>query len=359
MKRTVSIAGLALALLAGCQPAHRATTSTATKRPTVARPSVPSSSHSSYAARGPWLASPTGLRLLINGDSGLELHELDTGKRRTLIPASDANGDYWDPQRVKDGFITQGYQSGNGDGSGVEFNAWFIPDGPTPRARLLGRATDVIDEPGGGVWLVDLPGYSKSGPITLVDTFGRTLHRGFVSCCHLIDASLGGGRFVAEPYGNLADPTTGGLVVYDAYARRIIRNLTPKNVNAEFLSVDHGSVVWKEADCRSRCVEHVVDADSGSSHTRPWVDGARSPDGRHIARAAFSGDNDVLTIDGRPIENAAADRGAEWSPDGRWLLFVRPDWSRFGIWSPGRAVTATTYRTYARGLELWTIFDQH
>jgi hypothetical protein len=360
MRRALWIPCLALAMISGCSPTRPvAVPRTASSSPASSPSSSPEpTTTSEWVAHGPYLSSPTHLRLLLSGRTGLELVDLDSGRRRSLVPFSDHNGDYWSLLRAPGGVIAQGAMGGNGAGA-MELHSWFVPDGLAPTARLLGTSTDVLDEPTGGVWLVDLPhnsGGFGSGTITLMNTFGRTVRTGHIVCCQLPLASIGNGRFVTY---TVPDSGLWTLRIYDAFSRRYVRRLTPTGADAEFLRVEGRSIVWEDHGCVHPCTEHVVDSATGAQHDRRGPDGTASPGSTHVAKEEGAQEAGTISIDGRPIvASEDARRGMEWSPDGRWLLFVRPDARHFGIWALGER-PALTIRGDFRYLDAtWTIFDQ-
>jgi len=359
MKRAFAVAGMALILLVACEPPRRTTT--------VASPKASGSVSASqttppYVARGPFLKERTGIRVLSLGNPGLTLVDLDSGKETTLIRYSDTSGEYWWLTKVHGGFIAQGSNS-TGAGNGI-LNVWYIKDGISPRVQLLGRGNASLDEPAGGVWLINMPrnsGDFGAGTVTLVDTAGEMIRRGTAKCCQRFDVSLGDGRFVTERQeGRQAPPNYGyqGLTVYNVFTERFERRLTPPGKDAEFLRMEGGSVVWKEYECPNPCMEHVVNPDTGVEHTQPWSDAESSPDGAHRATEVGTEGAHSIRVDDRALKNSASSGdGLAWSPDSIWLLFVRPDHKHFGVWRAGDDAATTARRTFTLAFD-WAIFDQ-
>jgi len=364
MKRIVLIAGLALMLLAACEPAHQTArrASAVSARPT---PTASSTNKPTWTARPPYLTQRTHIRLLASGGAGLELIDIDTGTMRILVRPSDANGDVWGMYKVAGGVIAKGSDDMTGDGA-PRHNVWYIPNGATPQARLLGPATAVVDEPAGGIWLVDMPNNSGgfgSGTVTLVDTQGELVRRGTAHCCQSFEASLGNGRFVTEKQeGHQGPPNYGyqGLTVYDVFSKRTIRRLTPPGTDAEFLRMEGRAAVWKPYECKDPCLEHVTDTTNGRDHTRRWNDWLMSPDGAHRAKTSGPDEARSLLVDGTALSNGATDEYAtvEWAPDSSWLIFERPDREHLGLWRVGSPAAVTARRTFSIFYGDWTVFDQ-
>jgi hypothetical protein len=300
---------------------------------------------------------PTHLRVLVSANDGVRLVDLDSGSSQVLLEPSETNGDYWWFERVHGGVVAQGAAAGSGAGP-LELNTWFVPNGLAPRVRLLGKATHILEEPAGGVWLVDIPrsdGGLGAGTVSLVSTGERTIRRGFVVCCQRAVAAVGNGRFVSETVDDAGRTT---IHLYDSFSKRFVRRLSPPGIDALFHHTEARSVVWTDADCSDRCIQHVMDVDTGRDIERPPRNGIVSPDSAHIAKQVGIGDLQTIVVDGKSVaDSESASDDIQWSPDSHWLVFVRPDRRHFGAWELGARSPQTIGTEFDR-LFTWAIFDQ-
>jgi WD40 repeat protein len=345
VKRIYFSAAVLLASAAAC------TASVHTAQPSSSPTSIP-------VARV--LKTRTHARVLTWDSKGLELVSLDTGRSTLLVRASVRNGDYWIFEHASGGVVAHGLVGGSGGGA-METNTWFIPTGPSPRPRLLGRSTDALADPAGGVWLIDFPnntgGYG-TGSMRLVSTSGRTLRRTTTTVSQRPVAVIGRGSFVTEFDRSSSTSSHVQIRIYDAFALRFTRDLTSSEGDAVFVRMQGSNVVWRDGGCASDCKEHLINIETGLRRDRLLSVAAISPDGRHLASELGSDERHTLFVDGRPIEASDdAARGVEWSPDGQWLFFIRPDLKHFGVWHLGSTAAQVVPIRFGY-LEEWTVFDQ-
>lgn len=329
--------------------------------PPVSPTTATTTTRYAYEPSGPYLGAKTGLRVLAAAPQTLEEVDLDAGSRHTLISLPDTEFLSFSLERVRGGVLVTGLGE---NGSAAERRPdWYVESEASGAlyARRLGVGTSLLDEPSGGIWRVDLPDNAAgagSGTITLLDTYRHVLRRGWITGRQRPLASLGGGRFVTEVRTDESGRTY--LAVYDALTSATLRRLTPIDADPNFQRVDDGAVVWTDFGCSPPCTEHVVDVTTGRQSDRPGEQGVRSPDGKHWARVVDDIGHATVIVDGQPLANsdAAAIAGRlDWSPDSRWLLFLRPDRRRLGIWPVGSAEALTVKGSYS-GVDDWVVLDQ-